>query len=731
MAGSLYNTGFSEQFHRLLDKRHANTDNCDWQPWMVGPACRPKSDVRKAASLHQDSYYFAVKHEKAATWMTLAVLALAILPGLFKRLRLARPQYGNKIASTRGYRTFAALFRGFGYWQPKGLFGAPLPSAGAIIVISVTFIMPFVYSLIIKPWYRPLSVWGSTPLGIRTGIIANAQMPFVYTLALKVNPITWLTGLSHERLQVYHQWLARISLLFGVIHSIAFCYQPIKEGGYHNLVAWWKFSPDVWNSGAFALAFMAWLVASSTRVFRNLSYEFFVAQHIISALAFLGVYFWHTADMIQSWSWLWPIVAVWGASAFLRIARAASASNFFMGTKTSIEVQRDSNIATALNLDNGKDFDAASKPSISIANGDVVRIALKTSVRWQPGQHVFIRFPTVAPTQSHPFTVVNLPNPDPTRESILVLLARVRNGVTKKLLQKAQWHIENGCCVSCPSNTTNTEAATLPLSCSSDAEKGCASAVKNPPSGCCLPESKLQTDAFNIPAIIDGPYGENASMASYDNVLLIAGGLGGTIALPILMDLAVRARRGQCSTKSVRLLLSFRRGDLQSWFEEYLIAIRALLEQGGVDFRVDIHCTSPDAMPHSHSTKEDDKESISGALHTSALNATSSSCCAAPRVKEDDLESSASPEKSHQLYNNPLPSLPRAQRNRANLSKEIYSTTRHAIEKNHKTMSVVVCGPSSMMDDTANTVAAIQWDILKGKMGSLREVFMLKEGFSW
>lgn len=54
----------SESFHELLEKRHAATDNCTWEPWMVGPACRPKSAVRYQASLHQDSWYFAVKHEK-------------------------------------------------------------------------------------------------------------------------------------------------------------------------------------------------------------------------------------------------------------------------------------------------------------------------------------------------------------------------------------------------------------------------------------------------------------------------------------------------------------------------------------------------------------------------------------------------------------------------------------------------------------------------------------------
>lgn len=47
-----------------LIARHAATDNCVWESWMVGPTCRPKSAVKKAAMAGHDSYYEAVKHEK-------------------------------------------------------------------------------------------------------------------------------------------------------------------------------------------------------------------------------------------------------------------------------------------------------------------------------------------------------------------------------------------------------------------------------------------------------------------------------------------------------------------------------------------------------------------------------------------------------------------------------------------------------------------------------------------
>jgi hypothetical protein len=77
------------------------------------------------------------------------------------------------------------------------------------------------------------------------------------------------------------------------MHTIPFIWQPLHDAGYENLKAWWDSDAvtnwvsderrEAWcsahappQSGVAALAIMAWMVASSTRVFRNMSYEFFV-----------------------------------------------------------------------------------------------------------------------------------------------------------------------------------------------------------------------------------------------------------------------------------------------------------------------------------------------------------------------------------------------------------------------------------------------------------------------
>ena len=42
----------------------------------------------------------------------------------------------------------------------------------------------------------------------------------------------------------------------------------------------------------------------------------------------------------------------------------------------------------------------------------LAKITVDSTMRWRPGQHVFVRFPGLAPLTAHPFTIVSMPAPD-------------------------------------------------------------------------------------------------------------------------------------------------------------------------------------------------------------------------------------------------------------------------------------------------------------------------------
>ena len=87
-----------------------------------------------------------------------------------------------------------------------------------------------IWAFVVQPYYRVDRSFGSPPLALRAGMMALGLMPFIYTLASKVNFISLLTGVSHERIQIFHQWLARFMLFLATVHAIPFIHQPLA---YH------------------------------------------------------------------------------------------------------------------------------------------------------------------------------------------------------------------------------------------------------------------------------------------------------------------------------------------------------------------------------------------------------------------------------------------------------------------------------------------------------------------
>lgn len=59
---------------------------------------------------------------------------------------------------------------------------------------------------------------GYESLGLRATWLSMAQMPLLILLAGKNNLIGYMTGLSYERLNVLHRWVARCLLLTATLH---------------------------------------------------------------------------------------------------------------------------------------------------------------------------------------------------------------------------------------------------------------------------------------------------------------------------------------------------------------------------------------------------------------------------------------------------------------------------------------------------------------------------------
>ncbi|KAE8371689.1 ferric reductase like transmembrane component-domain-containing protein [Aspergillus bertholletiae] len=290
------------------------------------------------------------------------------------------------------------------------------PSLGVILlgIIGTVFCVDIAMTLGPKPYYWPntkdgtISYGNSPPIATRTGWMALALLPFVLALGAKANLISALTGVPHEKLQVYHHWTSYAMFVLALIHTFPFIVFNIWRG---QMVTKWDTSLVYWT-GVATLIPQAYLTFMSLPSIRNRYYEFFKATHFLVALLFLLFFFFHCDFRLTSWDYF---VAA-GAIYLFSLCAAWIRTHLINGRHTA---------------------------TVDILPCGFIRIRIPTVMSWRPGQHVFIRF--LSPQlglhclTAHPFTICSLSHdPDKVgRASEMVFYVKPHHGITARLATKA------------------------------------------------------------------------------------------------------------------------------------------------------------------------------------------------------------------------------------------------------------------------------------------------------
>lgn len=162
--------------------------------------------------------------------------------------------------------------------------------------------------------------------------------------------------------------------------------------------------------------------------------------------------------------------------------------------------------------------------AVTILPENAVKVTIPTQMKWKPGQYVYLRMPGISIFENHPFTIASLCNEDFPSDygeqyRDMTLVFRPFSGFTRKVLNSA---LERG-----PNKTYR--------------------------------------------AFIDGPYGGmQRDLASFDTVILFAGGSGITAIVSHLLDLIKKMRDGKALTKRVQVVWALKRPDTMEWFKEEL-----------------------------------------------------------------------------------------------------------------------------------------------------------------
>ena len=236
-------------------------------------------------------------------------------------------------------------------------------------------------------------------LGIRAGWLAVAQVPLLVLLAGKNNLIGLVTGVSYERLNIFHRWVARGLLLLATLH---FGYQSYGWNKYGLTQMEWS-TDTCPPTGMAAYAILLWLNLSTLAPFRNLSYEFFVIQHIITFFGFIIAIMIHLpSTALYSRVYIYIPIALYLVDRIVRSVCWGS-NNIRPGRATVYSLQ-----------------------------GDVTKVTIKNSrvKRWTPGTHVLLAIPKFGFAQSHPATIASTPA---SHNGDLVFILRSHRGFTKRI----------------------------------------------------------------------------------------------------------------------------------------------------------------------------------------------------------------------------------------------------------------------------------------------------------
>ncbi|PPQ88182.1 hypothetical protein CVT25_005147 [Psilocybe cyanescens] len=224
----------------------------------------------------------------------------------------------------------------------------------------------------------------------RAGTIAASHLPIMTALGMRNNLISWLTGISFEKITV------------GLLDD---------ETIGHRWV----------QCGVLAGTTLTLLCILTLRPIRNRSYEVFLIVHFVFAFMFLLSIYFHLTGRVLTYYGAWPSMIVWGLDRFLRLVNL-SAFNFGY-----------------LNpwCQSSKDLNA----SVEVLSPHFLKVTMYRSkhFHWRPGQSAYLSFPSVStiPFESHPFTISTIEDDATAAQKKLTFFVRVRSGFTQTLMQTA------------------------------------------------------------------------------------------------------------------------------------------------------------------------------------------------------------------------------------------------------------------------------------------------------
>ncbi|KAF2016254.1 hypothetical protein BU24DRAFT_422591 [Aaosphaeria arxii CBS 175.79] len=347
----------------------------------------------------------------------------------------------------------------------------------------------------------------------RCGMLIVANLPLLYLLAAKNQPIKFLTGHSYESLNIFHRRVGELLVLAALLHFLGIIlvwYMLLRRMGQTLMHLLFE---RIILTGL--TAFMSYVVLYFTSLgsFRKRCYEVFLATHVFLQLAALVLVFFHHH----------------GARPYIIISAIIFTADRIVHR---LWLKSSSHPANLTVLEDDETIVLSSNWDVATSPNKPHNILTGTSMAhgWKPNDHVFLTVPSISKKyifQSHPFTIFSAaPTSDPSSPSSkphawfnLLIRAQGSSGFTRTLLDYARSH----------------------------------------------PTTRIR---------LDGPYGSSHALdvlEDSDTAVVVAGGSGIAVAYPLLWALLhptlddIETARGSRTGRKVRLLWVVHSASHASW----------------------------------------------------------------------------------------------------------------------------------------------------------------------
>ncbi|KAH8593878.1 hypothetical protein B0O99DRAFT_662448 [Bisporella sp. PMI_857] len=303
-----------------------------------------------------------------------------------------------------------SYIRAFLMYQPHPIpfFNKALPSNEITIVISAFILLNIFYTFFrINFVIDELAV-----LAHRSGLVFVANLPLLYLLAAKNQPLKVLSGSSYESFNVLHRRLGEILCLEAVLHTVAMLgvwYTILFPLGF-ELSRFLMLNIVFFGIGAFLCYEIIYITSLAS--FRQRWYELSLGLHVILQTAGLGFLYYHHRGL--------------SSRIYLQVALAI----FSLKYQATVNVMKvGATVALSMTISRRSKSYWKQVFGYSIMND------------WQATDHVFLSVPSLSRKhfiQAHPFTIAS-PAPASDKQHMhLQLLIRSLDGFSLDLLKKSK-----------------------------------------------------------------------------------------------------------------------------------------------------------------------------------------------------------------------------------------------------------------------------------------------------